>query len=218
MLSDSLPFLSIPQEVLLDIAVLVADDHASIIPLLQTCSAVRDRLVGWPHRDTLYARIFRRHFSFTAVQRRAFHPTSSEFAEQARRYCSVLRAIRNGENTESMVTDDDFDLTTMVEIAYHMILDDDGRNIASLNSAGAYEWVKDIVLNGLYDNSVGGYPNDNDLMAFGLEVFWALTTQERLDAETADECDAITRALLPLITLPFKVCTTCISLVSDLAC
>lgn len=174
------PLTSLPVEILDHIAFYLAANHVGLLgqllPLL--CTSKRFfRQLSQPNNPALYARIFKHKFDSRAIQRRAFSPTSSEYAEQLVSYCRVLRTVQRGLFDNSAEDDDEnvYDIDTVLLVMHLMLLEDDGSNSAQLHAVDAYYWVKKIVVSRLHDNAQNGWPLDCLRNSLAVWNMWMLT-------------------------------------------
>ncbi|KAG6864707.1 hypothetical protein C0991_007746, partial [Blastosporella zonata] len=179
---------------------------------MQTCSTIYQLLLP-NNNPTLYGAIYRHKFDTAAVSRRAFCPTPAQCTVQLQHVIAAMRVFRRGSiytDVESTLIDD-IGLLEALQIAFVMMLDDDGRNAAQLLLWGRADvFVKKLVRCRLYENSEenDGWPFDDDVDGYALWVLWMLTSEESLLKETAAERAQIQRVLLPFVYIPFRYSTS----------
>jgi hypothetical protein len=166
------PLCAIPAEILEHIAYELASlfplgPPSALVPLLLTCKTVKTRLAG---NTTLYSRIFRFKFDSSAVRRRAFDPTPTQYFDQLVLYCTQLQKLRG------QVRDD---CDEVLFCAYLMMLENDGRNAAQLEHAGLDSYLDIFVRTRLWDDQSHGWPTDNTASACALWLVWMTTTESK---------------------------------------
>lgn len=138
----------------------------AIRPLQATCSRIRSALSS----PALHAKIFRTHFDHSAVARRAFFPTSSNYTDQLELYTYTLRVLAAADiyhpNVESVLF-----------TAFIMMLENDGRNRHQLEHVRLPAFVDAFVRARLHENSHNGWPAEDTASACALWLMWMTTTQ-----------------------------------------
>ncbi|KAJ7194231.1 hypothetical protein GGX14DRAFT_586818 [Mycena pura] len=199
-LGDVSPLCAVPREVLERIAYELAcltplGPPSALIPLLLTCKTVNARL---SRNKALYSQIFRLKFDTSAVRRRAFEPTPSQYYDQLVLYCTQLQKLRG------QVRADDCD--DVLFAAFLMMLENDGRNAAQLEHAGLDSYLDIFVRSQLWNDryTAHGWPTDNTANACALWLVWMTTTEQKLKAESAARREQIIALVLPYVLVPYR--------------
>lgn len=131
----------------------------------------------------LYARIFRHKFDYSAVERRAFTPTSNQYLDQLIHYCRALQILRSGNvfvQPRPMGTDDDDERCAFDALGtgFIMMMEDDGKNARQLQWAGADVFAERFLRRRLYEgrDENDGWPIESPHNSWALWLFWMLTT------------------------------------------
>ncbi|KAL0952150.1 hypothetical protein HGRIS_008767 [Hohenbuehelia grisea] len=199
---------SFPREIVDYIVLLVVNDAplappADLNNIKAACTTLRDIVSS----TSLKAQIFNVLFDSNAVRRRCYTPTNEQLAEQLDQWTRVCVFFRGHSNpslppTKPPANLGHIDVITPLLNAFQMMLEDDGKNRAQLNAAGAYEFVHAFVCERL--DRVNGWPSDNPENTLALWLMWMLTTQERLEAESDAVRERIVHLLLPMVLMPYR--------------
>ncbi|KAJ6614825.1 hypothetical protein B0H10DRAFT_1950385 [Mycena sp. CBHHK59/15] len=194
------PLCSVPQEILENIAYELTcftplGPPSSLIPLLLTCKSLNNRLSA---NTALFSRIFKFKFDDSAVKRRAFDPTPSQYFDQLVLYCQQLSKLC------MQVQADDCD--DVLFSAYLMMLEHDGKNAAQLQHAGLDSYLDLYVRTRLWDcrEDTHGWPVDGVANACALWLMWMTTTDAKLKAESEARRNQIIKLVLPYVLVPFR--------------
>ncbi|KAG6829275.1 hypothetical protein H0H92_005095 [Tricholoma furcatifolium] len=180
-----------------------------VIPLMQTCRRIH-HLLSPDNNTSLYGEIYRFKFDTGAVSRRAFVPTPTQCTAQLRRTIAAMRVFRSQDVCHRLRPDGpahEFDLFEALQIAFVMLLDDDGRNsVQLLLWAQADVFVKNLIRLRLYEGSQhnDGWPVGETVIAHALWIMWLLTSEESLLREAPEERAEIQRLLIPFVYLPVR--------------
>ncbi|KIM38129.1 hypothetical protein M413DRAFT_30278 [Hebeloma cylindrosporum] len=169
---------------------------SALVPLFTT-SRVLHAIATSP---ALLARVFRFKFDVGAVTRRHFQPTHVDLKEQLVHSCTLLRKLRSGD-----VHDAEADQTLFSALV--LLLENDGKNYAQLESAGVREFAEEFMKRRMWDNSRemnDGWPLENMGNASALWVLWLTLTKEKLETETLREREEFILFVLPYILLTFR--------------
>ncbi|KAG6819154.1 hypothetical protein H0H93_014835 [Arthromyces matolae] len=180
-----------------------------VVPLMQTCRAIHTLLLS-ENNPILYGEIYRFKFDAGAVARRAFCPTQSQCVIQLRRILKAMSVFRRGNFWDIGLEDHDIGLEEALQVAFMMLLDDDGKNATQLLLwARADVFIKNFLLRRLYENSEhnDGWPIDNVIISHALWVAWLLTSEESLLNESNEEREHMKLLLFPLVYLPSRYTT-----------
>ncbi|EIW78570.1 hypothetical protein CONPUDRAFT_145746 [Coniophora puteana RWD-64-598 SS2] len=193
-----------PHELLTEIAVhLVALDPlgppSALVPLFLTCKHTHATLTS---SSSLFARIFRTQFDPAASARRLGpHGSHAPYlADQLKHYSQALSFFRSGG------TGNKNQFVNALWQAYIMCLENDGRNIAQLEWAGAPDLVDRFVRGRLANDRLAqtGWPREDEAISLALWVMWFTSTPDRLSAEPTTARGELANLLLPLVNLPFR--------------
>ncbi|KAK2462883.1 hypothetical protein APHAL10511_005081 [Amanita phalloides] len=201
----SSPLLLVPNEILANIALHLASLSPLALPdlLLPLRSAAKtlDFRLSPSANPSLYARIFRFKFDYSAVCRRAFVPDARNYADHLIHYYKLLAAIQRRDF-------DADDTASILFAAYIMMLENDGKNRAQLELAGIDLYLDAYVRKYMYhpfDRMTNdGWPRDNTANACALWLIWMFTTPEKLRDESIEEREQIASSALPFASIPFR--------------
>ncbi|KAH8835797.1 hypothetical protein DL96DRAFT_88734 [Flagelloscypha sp. PMI_526] len=145
-----------------------------------------------PHAYTnahLWADIFTDNFSSSAVARRSFRPGVNGFATQLIYYSRVLRWIRRFplDSMKFGSCSDPFE-DTCLELIFLLLVEDDGKNMCQLESAGAYEYCQAWLRAKLYAKNnegrwIDSWPREDRYASYALWSLWLLTSHDRIANE-----------------------------------
>ncbi|KAI6154220.1 hypothetical protein BKA82DRAFT_4098882 [Pisolithus tinctorius] len=133
----------------------------ALLPLQLTCKYLNSSL-GITTNPHIFASYFASHHDVSSAR--------PAYAAQLLRYTHTLARIRSGD-----IHADDVCHTFWT--SYLMLLEDDGKNRASLEAAGLPEFVDRFVREHLYDGHRNGWPADNAVNSLALWLLWLTTTE-----------------------------------------
>lgn len=156
---------------------------STLLDFLLLSRDVHDDLVGAPQRgipahNDLFLRLFETRFDAAAPRRRFAYRratlTTDMFADSFKQRCQFLRDIRNGMMLQLLVqngmTRDKLD-TVLWEV-YMMLLEDDGKNMAQLEHAGAESWLRIVMLSLMaHDLDDDGWPEETTALQLAAASF-----------------------------------------------
>ncbi|KIO07216.1 hypothetical protein M404DRAFT_998623 [Pisolithus tinctorius Marx 270] len=192
--------LALPFEIIERIAINLTDAHGiqALLPLQLTCKYLNSSL-GITTNPHIFASYFASHYDVSSASRR-FGPQatkSSAYAAQLLRYTHTLARIRSGD-----IHADDVCHTFWT--SYLMLIEDDGKNRASLEAAGLPDFVDRFVREHLYDGHRNGWSADNAVNSLALWLLWLTTTEDRLRAESSPQRAQMIRLMLPFVIMPVR--------------
>ncbi|KAF5372409.1 hypothetical protein D9757_011631 [Collybiopsis confluens] len=208
--------LTLPKEILENIAFhhicpQLLGAPISLTSLLLVSKSLYHNLTNSKH---LYAQVFKYKFSFSAICRRSFEPSSGEWASQLQTYCKILRSVRRRrrrpaeEQYADQVCDDIGKEEPLVEeilfTLWLMCLEDDGCNRFQMQISGVYEWVEGYIQIEMYSVLSKGWPIPNAANSCAMFIFWYLSSKDRLLEEPDDLRESIIDKVLPFLTVPFR--------------
>ncbi|KAG6835340.1 hypothetical protein H0H93_002501 [Arthromyces matolae] len=206
MVSSSPCLLTVPIEVLHhiaeDLAVLTPlGPPSSIVPLMLTCSTLNSRL-SVARNPTLFAAIYRRRLDHTAIERRVGRPTLSQWARWGSRVFEAMRIFRRGD-----IWYDEPQLLEALRVGVMFMLDDDGKNVRQmLLWARADVFVQKLVMERIYERAHEnqGWPRETPLIAYALQLWYLLSSEESVLSEPPEVRDRIMKLLVPFVYCPFR--------------
>jgi hypothetical protein len=194
----SSPLCRIPNEVLTRIVLcLVAQSPlgppSDVVSLLCTCNHIWE-ILDFGNNFSLWSEIFKQKFDITSAKRRGYPHTAIPVAYQLFLYCHTLREIRTWTPGRELSQD-------TLQMAYVMMLENDGKNRAQLLWAGLDRVVDYHLRRHLWENrhELSGWPDDNDRNTFVLWLKWFLTTEEELANETDQQRTEVMHLVFPYV-------------------
>ena len=167
------PILRLPLELLEKIVLEIHGDPTSppsaLLPLLLASKHFYDAL-SFRSNKHLYACMFRLSFDESAPTRRLGHLDASALCHQLRANYSALRSIRRRDTHADNI------LVTFWT-CFSMLLENDGKNRCQLDAAGLPDFIDAFVRERLYDNSIDGWPAENEINSIALWLLWLTTTE-----------------------------------------
>ncbi|KAF9055743.1 hypothetical protein BJ165DRAFT_441283 [Panaeolus papilionaceus] len=210
---------NIPIELLSNIALsLLAQQPlgppTQLLPLLLTNKAIYHALSS----NAFLAKVCRLKLDVSAIERRAFKPADAHLASHLVKSFRMIKQLRRKftartylphylpSDMPSLCDDDELRDVDILPELYLLRLDSDGKNYAQLEYAGIRDFVRDFVLNRLYDDAElnDGWPLENAQNSCALWLMWMFTLKEDLHKETPEERESIVRKILPYCTLTHR--------------
>lgn len=172
----SSPILRLPLELLEKIVLDLHDDPTSppsaCLPLLLTSKHFYNAL-SFTSNNHLYACMFRRSFDQSAPARRLGHLAAPGLSTQLRANYDAIKCVRH----RNIRADN---LLQTFWTCFSMLLENDGRNRCQLDAAGLPDFVDGFVRERLYENSIDGWPAENELNSLALWLLWLTSTEGTL--------------------------------------
>lgn len=191
----------LPNELIQNIAFLiVAHDPLgppkALIPLLLSSKRLHDALLS--PSPALKARIFRLKFDTSAVSRRSFSPYDLHLADQLEFYCGILQIIKNKDVYHEDVVD-------LLLAIYMMMLDNDGKNFAQLQSAGIAEFIDKFIRLRLWEGRMespnAGWPVASVANRCALWIAWLTMDRRTIFKESTQARDELITLIFPFAIL-----------------
>ncbi|KAH0828723.1 hypothetical protein J3R83DRAFT_3134 [Lanmaoa asiatica] len=193
----SSPVLRLPLELLEKIVLDLHDDPTSppyrFLPLLLTSKHFYASL-SFKSNNRLYARMFRICFDESAPARRLGDLNAAGLCIQLRVNYDALKCIRRRDIHADNI------LQTFWT-CFLMMMENDGKNRCQLDAAGLFEFVDSFVRKRLYENSIDGWPAENEINSLAIWLLWLTSTEERLRAETPAQRVQMTRLVFPYVLM-----------------
>ncbi|KAI6030999.1 hypothetical protein EDC04DRAFT_2605262 [Pisolithus marmoratus] len=196
--------LALPFELIERVAVHLtdADGIQALLPLLLTCRDLY-RILGVHTNHHIFASHFASHYDLSSASRR-LGPQAAKtrsYASQLLRYSHALARIRSGNIHAG-------DIVHTFWTSFLMLVEDDGKNRASLEAAGLPDFVDRFVREHLYDGHRNGWPADTAVNSLALWLLWLTTTEDRLRAESSSQRAQMVRLMLPFVVMPVRYPST----------
>jgi hypothetical protein len=195
---------TVPLELLSNIAGCLScyDPHSPPRDLiaLQSTSRYFNEALNCHLNPAVWCAAFRFRFDDQAVLRRNFRPAGRDYFDQLREYTVVLNTLRKQD-----VTDWEDESGTLRTI-YAMLLDNNGKNRAQLESAGIDGVVMNWLVKRLWEGAENNdqWPRDNQWNVFVLWIMWMLTTPGKLQQEGQHQREYIVSLLMPFALNPYR--------------
>ncbi|KAI9566351.1 hypothetical protein HD554DRAFT_2025645 [Boletus coccyginus] len=198
----SSPILRLPLELLEKVALALHDHPSSppsaLLPLLLTSRHFHNAL-GFRNNKHLYTSLFRLSFDLSAPARRLGDLNALGLYTQLRANFNALRSIRRG--IDNIHADN---LVHTFWTCFSMLLENDGKNRCQLDAAGLPDFVDAFLRQRLYEDSIDGWPAENEINSLAVWLLWLTTTPERLRAKTPAQRAQMTRLILPYVLMPVR--------------
>ena len=207
-LTAAMRFHNLPNELLQNIAFLIAAHNplgppAQLIPLLSVSKHVYNAL--WSPKAALKARLFRLKFDTSAVSRRSFSPYDIHLSDQLEFYCRVLQIVKSGDVYHK-------DVANLLFAAYVMMLDNDGKNFAQLESAGIALFIDRFIRLRLWDDRSAegnaGWPVPSQVNRCALWLAWLTMDKMHLLKEPPQARDDFISLIFPCALLSTRYPST----------
>ncbi|KII90076.1 hypothetical protein PLICRDRAFT_174867 [Plicaturopsis crispa FD-325 SS-3] len=180
--------LTTPTEILEEIALCAIEDRPDGPPhelfALSLTSRSISRRLSFDTASNLHGRIFRAKFDIASPVRRFQNDSllPVDLKKELRRRFTVLGYCRLGLHMT------DAQLIEVFEIAYTLLLEDDGRNMRQLQWAGVHDLAAAFLRERVFDGSTEGdkWPVDSAKNGLAISVFWLLSSRASAEHETPD--------------------------------
>ncbi|KAH0837755.1 hypothetical protein J3R83DRAFT_5931 [Lanmaoa asiatica] len=169
----SSPILRLPLELLEKIVLDLRDDPTSppspFLPLLLTSKHFYTSL-SFKSNNHLYARMFRICFDESAPARRLGDLNAAGLCIQLRANYDALKCIRRRDIRAD-------NIVQTFWTCFSMMMENDGKNRCQLDAAGLPDFVDSFVRERLYENSLDGWPAENEINSLAIWLLWLTTTE-----------------------------------------
>ncbi|KAI0049023.1 hypothetical protein FA95DRAFT_1604703 [Auriscalpium vulgare] len=155
-----------------------------------------------PHDNPrVHAQLFALKFDTAATTRR-LPPDASlpiHLACELRTRFSALKCFRRHDIYDPV-------LPHAFLVAYIMLLEDDGKNIAHLEAAGLPALVEEYLIGRLHEGAdeANGWPASTEMNSLAVTLFWQLTAQQGIVTESVDRRHSVVALLKPYALVGFR--------------